>query len=65
MNRLVVACGLLVLETATHAVYAGTHSSPGLWSIVLPGLLGASPAICRTANECFRWLTECGDEPSG
>jgi hypothetical protein len=63
MNRLVVACGLLVLETATHAVYAGTHESPGLWSFVLPGLLGASPAICKTANECFRLLTECGGEP--
>jgi hypothetical protein len=64
MNRLVVACGLLVLETATHAVYAGTHSSPGLWNIVVPGLLGASPAIYKTASECFRWLSECGDSPA-
>ena len=64
MNRLVVACGLLVLETATHAVYAGTHSSPGLWNIVVPGLIGASPAIYKTASECFRRLSECGDSPA-
>jgi hypothetical protein len=64
MNRLVVACGLLVLETATHAVYAGAHSHSSLWNIVVPGLLGASPAIYKTASECFRWLSECGDSPA-
>lgn len=64
MNRLVVACGLLVLETATHAVYAGTHSSPAVWNIVVPGLIGASPAIYKAASECFRWLSECGESPA-
>jgi hypothetical protein len=64
MNRLVVACGLLVLETASHAVYAGAHSSSGLWTIVVPALLGASPAIYKAASECFRWLSECGDCPA-
>jgi hypothetical protein len=64
MNRLVVACGLLVLETATHAAYAGAHSSSGLWNIAVPALLGASPAIYKAANECFRRLSECGDGPA-
>jgi hypothetical protein len=60
MNRLVVAGGLLALETATHAVFAGSQASSNLWNVVLPALLGASPAIVKTANECFRLLTECG-----
>jgi hypothetical protein len=59
MNGLVVASGLLALEAATHAVFVGSHASPGLWSIVLPALLGATPAVLKTANECFRLLTEC------
>ena len=60
MNRLVVAGGVLALEAASHAAFAGTHTSAGLWNIVLPGLLGAAPAICKAANECFRFLTERG-----
>jgi hypothetical protein len=64
MNRLVVASGVLVLEAASHAVFAGTHSTPGIWNIVLPGLVGAAPAICRAANECFRFLTECDSAPT-
>jgi len=58
MNRLFVASGLLVLEAATHVVYAGTHEKVGLCSIVLPALVGATPAVYRTANEWFRILTE-------
>jgi hypothetical protein len=59
MNRLVVASGVLALEAATHVVFTGSHASPGLWNVVLPALLGASPAVLKTANECFRLLTEC------
>jgi hypothetical protein len=58
MHRLVVACGLLVIEAATHAAYAGMHSRIGLCSIVLPALIGASPGAYRAANEWFRILTE-------
>ncbi len=58
MNRLVVASGVLALEAATHAVFAGSHASSGLWNIVLPALIGATPAVVKTANECFRLLTE-------
>ena len=60
MTRLVTASGLLVIEAAAHAFCAGTQAEPGLWSTVLPALLGAGPAICRTADEWFRALTECG-----
>ena len=60
MTRLVAASGLLVIEAAVHAFCAGTAAEPGLWSVVLPGLLGTAPAICRTADEWFRALTECG-----
>jgi hypothetical protein len=61
MNRLVVASGVLVFEAVSHVVCSGTHASPGVWAIILPGLLGAAPALCKTANECFRFMTECGD----
>jgi hypothetical protein len=60
MTRLVAASGLLVIEAAAHALYAGTWSESGLWGAVVPGLLAASPTICRTADEWFRALTECG-----
>ena len=65
MTRLVAASGLLVIEAAAHAFCAGTFSTgnwsePGLWSVIVPGLLGAGPAICRTADDWFRALTECG-----
>jgi hypothetical protein len=58
MHRLVVASGLLVIEAATHAAYAGAHAKIGLIGIVLPALVGASPSVYRTANEWFRILTE-------
>jgi len=58
MHRLIVAGGLLVIEAATHAAYAGTHAKLGLCGIILPALIGASPAAYRTANEWFRILTE-------
>jgi hypothetical protein len=61
MNRLVVAGGLLLVEAATHAAYAGAHAKIGLCGILLPTLLGASPAVYRTANEWFRILTEGGN----
>jgi hypothetical protein len=56
----VAASGLLVIEAAAHALCAGSWTEPGLWSVIVPGLLGAGPAICRTADEWFRTLTECG-----
>ncbi len=58
MHRLVVASGLLVIEAATHAAYAGAHTKIGLCGIILPALIGASPAAYRAANEWFRILTE-------
>lgn len=60
MTRLLAASGLIVIEAAAHAYCAGTWVDPCLWSAVLPGLLGAGPTICRTADEWFRALTECG-----
>jgi hypothetical protein len=59
MTRLVAASGLLVIEAAAHAFLAGTQAEPSLWSVVVPALLGAGPAICRTADAWFRALTEC------
>jgi hypothetical protein len=63
MTRLVAASGLLVIEVAAHAFCAGTLCSesltePGLWSVVVLGLLGTGPAIYRTADEWFRALSE-------
>jgi len=60
MTRLVAASGMLVIEAAAHAYCAGTWAEPGLWSTIVPGLLATGPAICRTADEWFRALTECG-----
>jgi len=60
MTRLVAASGLLVIEAAAHAFCAGTWCEPGLWGVVVPGLLATGPTICRTADEWFRALTECG-----
>ena len=60
MTRLVAASGLLVIEAAAHALCAGTQAEPGLWTVVLPALVATGPAICRTADEWFRALTECG-----
>jgi hypothetical protein len=65
MTRLVATIGLLVIEAGAHAFCAGTFSTgnlsePSLWSVVVPTLLGAGPSICRTADEWFRALTECG-----
>ena len=65
MSRLVVAGGVLLLEAATHAVFAGSHASPSLWNVVLPALLGAAPAVIKTANECFRLLTEGDNGATG
>lgn len=65
MNRLVVASGLLVFEAATHAVYAGTYAQISLCGIVLPALVGAGPAVYRTANEWFRILTEGTSDSTG
>jgi hypothetical protein len=60
MTRLVAASGLLVIEAAAHAFFAGSWAEPGLWSVIVPGLLGTGPAIYRIADEWFRALTECG-----
>ena len=65
MTRLVAASGLLVIEAAAHAFCAGTFctgawAEPNLWGVVLPALLCTGPAIYRTADDCFRTLTECG-----
>jgi hypothetical protein len=60
MNRLVVAGGVMVLEVATHAVFAGTQSSATWWSIAIPTLLGAGPAVYKAADACFRLMIEGG-----
>ena len=60
MTRLVAVIGLIVIEAAAHAFCAGTQAELGLWSVVVPTLLGAGPVICRTADEWFHALTECG-----
>ncbi len=60
MTRLVIASGMLVIEAAAHAFYAGSWAEPGLWGTVVPGLVATGPSIYRTADEWFRALTECG-----
>ena len=52
MNRLVVAGGVMVIEVATHAVFAGTQSSATWWSIAIPTLLGAGPSVYKAADAC-------------
>ncbi len=64
MTRLIAAGGLIVFEAASHALYAGawsgTEGQAGVWNVVVPALVCTGPAIYRTADECFRMLTECG-----
>jgi hypothetical protein len=60
MNRLVVAGGVMVIEVATHAVFAGTQSSATWWSIAIPTLLGAGPSVYKAADACFRLMVEGG-----
>jgi len=60
MTRLVFASGMLVVEAAAHVFCAGSWAEPSLWGTIVPGLLATGPTICRTADEWFRALTECG-----
>ena len=62
MNRLVFVGGLLFIEAASHAIYAGTYSQASVYGIVVPALFGAAPAICRSANEWFLLLIEGADD---
>jgi len=58
MIRLVAASGVLMVEAAAHALWAGTQAEPGFLNLVLPALVGVGPAIHKTADEWFRRLTE-------